>query len=376
MTFKSTSTELFRALDAVGGAVPSKPTVPILECVLLERDGDELILTSTDMDLSIQHRVKVDFQGEPAEATDRVAVPFRPFVDTCRALSDLPIKFTVDENFNVDLSTDQGKYDWLAFNGQDYPDLPKAAGAQTLTFEREHLRRAVAKTSFAVSKDPVRPAMTGTFFDLTQQQGCIVSTDGHRLVRFNSEHLKCDTDVSFIVPLKALAITNRVPGNETCTMLIDERHVCFQFGSTHVFSRLIDAKFPKYQAVIPVDNDQVVNVHCTSLVKAVHRVGLFSSSTSRQVTLKISKDRLEVRAEDIERSSEAFETVECEFTGESLLIGFNSVYLEDVLKNLESEYITMAFGNPNRAGVVTPAENKPGEDVLMLIMPVMLNAYS
>ncbi len=376
MTFKSTSTDLFNALDAVGGAVPSKPTVPILECVLLERKGDELILTSTDMDLSIQHCVRVDFEGKAVEATDRVAVPFRPFVDTCKALSDLPVAFNVDEHFNVTLSTDQGKYDWMAYDGRDYPDLPKAASAKTFVFAREHLRRAVAKTSFAVGKDPVRPAMTGTLFDLSEQEGCIVASDGHRLVKFTSEHFKSDNDVSFIVPVKALTVTNRVPGDETCTMLIDERHVSFQLGTTQVFSRLIDAKFPKYKAVIPVDNDQIVNVHRTSLVRAVHRVGLFSSSTSHQVTLKISKARMEVRAEDIERSSEAFENIECEFTGNSLLIGFNSLYLEEVLKNLESEYITMAFGNPNRAGVITPAESKPGEEVLMLIMPVMLNAYS
>ncbi len=387
MKFTTSSAALLQALNSASGAVPSKSTLPILECILFEKEDDALRLSATDLEISIVRKVGVQFEsngaaaGEGAEANaSRVAVPARRLLDTLRALPDLPITFTTSGaagDFKVVLETDQGRYQMVGYDGADYPALPQLEGKNEIDLDAELLGRAIKKTGFAVSKDALRPAMMGVYFQIEEGEGRTVATDGHRLVRLKMEQMTGGEALSFIVPEKAMTLAGRVAGEGVCTLRVDEGHVGFDFGEARVMARLIDEKYPNYEAVIPTENDKRLVVNREAMLAAVRRVGLYSSSMTNQIRLAIEADRVKISAEDIERSSEAHETVLCEFDGEeAMTIGFNATYLTEVLNNLDAEEVVFALSTPNRAGIVTPQEQAEGEDILMLIMPVMLNTYA
>lgn len=376
MKFTASSAELLKALTTVNGAVPSKSTLPILECILFEQEGDVLSLSATDLEISIMQRLPVQFGSNGSATAQRVAVPARRLLDTLRALPDLPIQFASDEHFAIQLTTDQGRYKMVGYDGADYPALPELSGGSGVQLSGTLLRRTIQRTSFAVSKDALRPAMMGIYFQVEKGEGRAVATDGHRLVRLTLQELTSETPMSFIVPEKALGLAARIASDEDCTIAVEGGHVSLDFGASRVLARLIDETYPNYEAVIPVENDRRLTVSRAAMLAAVKRVGLYSSSMTNQIRLAIDKDQVEVSAEDIERSSEARETVRCEYDSEPMTIGFNAVYLNEVLANVDAEDVAFEFSSPNRAGVVTPQEQAEGEDVLMLIMPVMLNTYA
>ncbi len=379
MKFSTSSAELLQALSTASGAVPSKSTLPILECILFERDDNTLRLSATDLEISIVQHVDVQFESNGTPEADRVAVPARRLIDTLRALPDLPLSFSAaraDDAYNVTLETDQGRYKMVGHDGADYPALPEMEDGRAVEVDGELLGRAIHTTGFAVSKDALRPAMMGVYFQIGEEHGRAVATDGHRLVKLEMERMTSAEPLSFIVPQKAMTLAGRIADESVCTLTVGESHVGFDFGRARVLARLIDEAYPNYEAVIPQENDQTLLVSRQAMLNAVKRVGLYSSSMTNQIRLDIQAERVKVSAEDIERSSEAHETVLCEFDGEPMTIGFNAVYLNEVLSNLGAEDVAFALSTPNRAGIVTPQEQAEGEDVLMLIMPVMLNTYA
>ncbi|MDQ7039612.1 MAG: DNA polymerase III subunit beta [Rhodothermus sp.] len=379
MRFTVTSTELLKALTAVAGVVPSKATMPILECILFEAEEGALRLSATDLEISIVERLPIQPELQNGqEGARRVAVPARRLLETLRALPDLPVQFNADEAFNVTLTTDQGHYKMVGYDGADYPALPELTEAHSLTVEAALLRRAIQKTAFAVSKDTLRPAMMGIFFQVLPEEGRVVSTDGHRLVRLRLRELVSPTPLEFIVPEKATSLVAKLAAqlDGTCTIRVDERYVAFEMGPARIISRLIDEVYPNYEAVIPVENDRRLVVDRDAFLSAVKRVGLYASSTTNQVRLTLEPDYVEIAAEDIERASEAHERVPCAYDGEPMVIGFNAGYLTEVLGNVDADEVVLEFSSPNRAGVVMPQEQRENEDLLMLIMPVMLNTYA
>ena len=376
MKFSASSADLLKALTTVSGAVPSKSTLPILECILFERDDDVLRLSATDLEISIIQKVAVQFETNGTPGARRVAVPAKRLLDTLRALPDLTIHFTADDDYNVTLKTDQGRYKMVGHDGADYPALPELSGDVTIEVDGPLLKRAIQKTSFAVSKDALRPAMMGIYFQIQADQGRTVATDGHRLVRLTMTGMTSATPANFIVPEKALALAGRIAAETPCTITVDGSYVGFDYGHAHVLARLIDETYPNYEAVIPTENERRLTVNRDVMLAAVKRVGLYSSSMTNQIRLSLDAGKVEISAEDIERSSEAKETVLCEYDDEAMMIGFNAVYLMEVLSNIDSDEVTFAFSSPNRAGIVMPEEQAKGEDMLMLIMPVMLNTYA
>ncbi len=378
MRFTTSSAKLREALTTVAGAVPTKSTLPILECILFEREagGDGLRLSATDLEISIVQRLPVQLESNGSPKGDRVAVPAKRLLDTLRALPDLPIEFTADEAFNVTLRTDQGRYKMVGHDGADYPALPELEGEHRIETGGALLRRAIQKTSFAVSKDALRPAMMGIYFQIEPEQGRTVATDGHRLVKLTLTQMTSAEPINFIVPEKALTLAGRVADDTPCTIVVDGGHVGFEFEHARVLARLIDEAYPNYEAVIPVENDRRLAVNRIAMLAAVKRVGLYSSSMTHQIRLSLDADKLEISAEDIERASEAKETVLCEYDNEPMVIGFNAEYLTEVLSNLDADDVVFEFSSPNRAGVVMPQDQQDGEEILMLIMPVMLNTYA
>lgn len=377
MKFSASSADLLKALTTVGGAVPSKSTLPILECILFEQiDDTGLRLSATDLEISIVQRINVQFESNGTGVGQRIAVPAKRLLDTLRALPELPIQFSADDEFQVALKTDMGEYKMIGHDGADYPSLPELDPDQRIETEGALLRRAIQKTSFAVSKDALRPAMMGIYFQIGPEEGRAVATDGHRLVKLQLEGMTTDKEVEFIVPEKAMSLAGKVVTDEHCTILVDEGYVGFDFGNSRILARLIDESYPNYEAVIPLENEKRMIVNRDAMLAAVKRVGLYSSSMTNQIRLALDAEQVEVSAEDIERSSEAHETVRCEYDSEAMVIGFNSVYLTEVLSHIDAEEAVFEFSSPNRAGVVTPEEQEDGEHVLMLIMPVMLNTYA
>ena len=376
MKFTVSSADLLRALSTAGGAVPSKSTLPILECVLFERDGDALRLAATDLEISIVQRLAVSFEQNGTDAKQRIAVPAKRLTDTLRALPDLPITVTTDGEFNVELTTDQGRYKMVGYDGGDYPALPALDGAQAVEASSALVKRAIDKTGFAASKDALRPAMMGVLFQIRPEHTTVVATDGHRLVKLTVDDLTAENAVDVIVPEKALSLAGKAAGDGDCTIRIASGYVGFDFGDTQVIGRLIDEQYPNYEAVIPVENEKRLTVGREALLAAVRRVALYSSSMTHQIRLSLESDALTISAEDIERASEAKERVLCDYDADAMEIGFNSQYLQEVLSNVDGEDVMFEFSSPNRAGVVSPSDPNEGEELLMLIMPVMLNTYA
>ena len=376
MKFSASSAELLKALTILSGAVPSKSALPILECILFESSPEGLRLSATDLEISIIQGVPVQFDGQPETRLSRIAVPAKRLLDTLRALPDLPITFSTNDDFHITLQTDHGTYKMVGYDGADYPALPELGGEPAFNVESALLKRAIQKTSFAVSKDALRPAMMGIYFQMQETSGRLVATDGHRLVRLTLDSISNETPSTFIVPEKAMGLASKVSASSECAISVDQRHVCFDFGICQVLARLIDETYPNYEAVIPVENDKRLVVNRGLMLAAVKRVGLYSSSMTNQIRLAISGDNVEISAEDIERSSEAHETIAAEYDSEEMVIGFNAAYLTEVLGHIDADEVVIELSSPNRAGIVTPLEQKDNEELLMLIMPVMLNTYA
>lgn len=368
MKFNITSGELVKALSAVAGVVPSKATLPILENVLFESVDGALKLTATDNEIYIVEQVAAEIVKDGS-----VAIPARRLLDTMRQLPDIPLSFDIDDRCTVKFRTDRGAYKLVGAKAEDFPMLPSVNEGTTIIVDTESLTSGIEKTRFAVSTDDLRPNMMGVYFQVDEEKTRLVATDGHRLVRLIKYDMKGDVPVNFIVPDKALAqVTRTLSGGET-KMQVTKHHVRFTNGEAEVIARLINESYPNYENVIPKENEKIMTVTKNDMLATVRRVSIFSSSTTRQIRLNLSQDEVSIFAEDYEMSSEARESIKCQYDAEDMVIGFNARYLADVLNNISNEEVTFAFSTPNRAGIVQPVEQAADEDLLMLIMPVMLN---
>lgn len=371
MKFNVSSSDLNQGLSAVIGAVPSKATLPILETILFEVEDNRLKLTATDLEISIIEYIQADIEEEGS-----VAVPAKRLLETLRQLPNIPVFFEVDENQNVQFKTDKGTYKLVGEDASDFPEIPNMDEGTTLKTDTSLVVNAVQRTMFAVSTDDLRPAMMGVYFDIGSEGSKFVATDGHRLVKFMNKNLTSDSPLNFIVPEKALNLVSKSLDGADCTLTVSEDHAQFSSGNTIVITRLINEQYPNYESVIPRDNDKILLVNKEQMLSTVKRVAVFSSSTTRQIRLQLSPDKLTIRAEDLDMSSEAKETISCEYGAGEMEIGFNAKYLADILSNVDDEEAKFEFSTPNRAGIVKPSEEEDGEEMLMLVMPVMLNSYA
>lgn len=371
MKFSVSSNELNKGLSAVIGAVPSKATLPILETILFESEDGKLKLTATDLEISIIEYINADIEEDGA-----VAIPARRLLETLRQLPNIPVFFDVDDRKNINFRTDKGTYKLVGDDADEFPEVPSLDEGTTINTAGDLMHKAIHKTLFAVSSDDLRPAMMGVYFQIGTEESKFVATDGHRLVKYTSREIKAEKDVNFIVPDKALSLIQKTIEGDGCDLTVTEDHARFKSGGTIVITRLINEQYPNYDSVIPRDNDKFLTISKDQMLSTVKRVAIFSSTTTRQIRLQLGSDKLTIRAEDLDMSSEAKETIECEYSNEEMEIGFNAKYLGDVLSNIDDEEVTFEFSSPNRAGIVKPSEENENEDILMLVMPVMLNSYA
>lgn len=369
MKFNVTSGELVRGLSSVIGAVPTKATLPILETILFELNGTNLTLTATDLDITIVETISADIEVEGA-----VCIPAKRMLETLRQLPDIPLFFEVSENHTVSFKTDKGKYKIAGEDADEFPEVPTMEESVLISSSTDILLQSIKKTLFAVSSDDLRPAMMGVYFKMNDFESRIVATDGHRLVRLVRKDLVSATPIECIVPEKALSLVLKTLHEKEVDMIVSENHCMFQSGRTMIVTRLINEVYPNYESVIPQDNDKRMVISKSELLATVKRVSVFSSSSNRQIRISLNPNSVDIQAEDIDMSSEAKESVLCEYEGEPMMMGFNARYLGDVLNNVDGEQVHFEFSSPNRAGIVRPEVVDDQQNMLMLVMPVMLNS--
>jgi DNA polymerase-3 subunit beta len=371
MKFSVSSSELLRQLQIAAGAIGSNPVLPILEDFLFRIENKRLSIAATDLETSISTTLEVLADDDFA-----VALPARILLDTLKALPQQPVTFTVnEENFGIEITSSYGKYRLAGENGADFPNIPDPDTVDTVRINSQYLLEGINKTVFATSADELRPAMTGVYFQIDNNKLICVATDAHKLVRFTTPHLAGEVATSFIIPKKALnLLRNALPANDMVTISFNKANAFFSFGNMNLVCRLIDARYPDYNAVIPVDNPNHMTVSRTDLQSSLKRIAIYANKTTNQVVLDISDKSLTISAQDLDFSNEATEQMACSFEGAPMRIAFNAKFLVEMLGVLDSEEVKMEFSTPSRAGLLTPVDDNADRDILMLVMPVMLNS--
>ncbi len=373
MKFIVNSAYLLKQLSNINGVITTNPVVPILENFLFELEKGSLTVTASDLQTSMI----TDLQVESKEKGS-IAVPARILLDTLKNLPEQPVTFSIDEStYSIEIISDNGRYKLSGENATDFPKVPAVANDFTAEISTDVLARAINNTIFATSNDELRPAMTGVYVNLGDKNTTFVATDGHRLVRYRRADVKSDNGSAIIIPRKALNLLKAtLPAENTDVSLnFNLSNAYFKFGNIKMICRLIDERFPDYDNVIPSVNNIKMSIERSDLLGALRRISIYANKTTHQVRLKITGSELQISAEDLDFSNEANERLSCEHEGEDIEIGFNAKFLIEMLTNMDSDKIKLMMSAPNKAGVILPAEKDANEDILMLVMPVMLNQY-
>ncbi len=373
MKFIVNSSYLLKQLSNINGVITTNPVVPILENFLFEIEKSNLTVTASDLQTSMITEITVE-----SKEKGNIAVPARILLDTLKNLPDQPVTFSIDEStYSIEISSDNGRYKLSGENATDFPKVPSVSNDFSAAVSSEVLARAVNNTIFATSNDELRPAMTGVYMNLSAKNATFVATDGHRLVRYRRTDLKSENGNSIIIPRKALNLLKATLPTENTDVTIDFNmsNAFFKFGNIRMICRLIDERFPDYENVIPATSTIKMTINRLDFLSSLKRISIYANKTTHQVRLKITGSELQVSAEDLDFSNEANERLSCEHEGEDIEIGFNAKFIVEMLSNLDTDQIRLNMSAPNKAGVITPAEKEKNEDILMLVMPVMLNQY-
>jgi DNA polymerase-3 subunit beta len=370
MKFIVSSSSLLKHLQQISGVINANTVLPILEDFLFEIQDKKLNVVATDLETVMRVQMEVE-----SKTNGKVCIPAKILMDSLKNIADQPLTFNIDKNFAVEITSDNGKYKVMGENPDNFPKEPAADDTTGFTMSSSALLTAINKTLFAVSSDDLRPAMTGVFFELTKDSVQFVATDAHRLVRYKRTDTKASKTDSFIVPKKPLnLLKNALPDNEDeLTISYNSNHLFVNHGSTQMICRLIDARFPDYKVVIPADNPYRLIVNKADFQNALRRVNVFSNKSTNQVALNITGSELQMAAQDVDFSFEGNERMNCQYDGEDLQIAFNAKFLIEMLNAADTDDVRMELSTPTKAGLIKPTEQGEGEDLLMLVMPLMLN---
>ncbi|MEL7021365.1 MAG: DNA polymerase III subunit beta [Bacteroidota bacterium] len=370
MKFSVSSTELLKRLQIANGAIGSNPVLPILEDFLFTIEGSKLTIAATDLETSITTSIDV-----MADSDGAVAIPAKILLETLKALPQQPITFAVnDDNHAIEITSAYGKYRLAGENGEDFPEVPIPDTVETVAINALNLSQAIGKTIFATSNDELRPAMTGVYVQVDFNKMTFVATDAHKLVRYTCTEVESDVSTTFIVPKKALnELTKSLPNAGEVKVAFNKANAFFYYADTTLVCRLIDARYPDYNAVIPVDNPYTLTLVRNDFMNSLKRIAIYANKTTNQVILDVNADNMNISAQDLDFSNEAKEQLDCNYDGDPIKIGFNAKFLIEMLSVLESEEIKLELSTPTRAGILLPDETIEGEDILMLVMPVMLS---
>lgn len=384
MKFKVSLDDLKSALTKVLPAIPPKSTLPVLEQIMVKVESNSLTATSTDQDITIQSKIECE-----SEESGTFLIPARQLNDNIKNISaNSLLEFDINtDNFAISAeASDKSFFHMKGLNPDEYPDLPELtiepeadSELKTCVIPKSEMARLCSKTSFAVSNDEFRPAMTGVFFQFRSNYLNAVSTDSYRLVRatYNDEEGNLPTELDVIIPSKTIDLVKSADEDVTINFITSNgklTHLRFEIGSTIYVSRTIDEKFPPYESVIPKGNQLIALIDKSQLLSAIKFVSPSSSNISKQIRVTLKENLLIVKGQDEDSGTEAKREINCEYSGDDIEIGFNYKFLEDAVSNTEASddnILYMTLSEPTRPALILPEAE--GKDLLMLIMPVRLN---
>lgn len=372
MKFIVSSSQLLKQLQAISGVLNSSNTLPILDNFLFEVSPNNLKISASDLETTMTTKVP----NTEANEEGNIAIPAKLLMDTLKTFSDQPLTFTVDNsNFGIEIGSDNGKYKLSGQNGDEFPRIPQMESPTSTVIGGSILSEAINKTLFATGNDELRPVMSGVFCELSSEGCTFVATDAHKLVKYIRTDAQSESTASFILPKKPLTLLkNTLGAKDEVTIEYNDTNAHFIFNDTQLICRLIDGKYPNYEAVIPKENPNVLSIDRQAFANSIRRVAIFANKTTHQIRLKVAGTELSISSEDLDFSNEAHERLTCQYNGEDMEIGFNSRFLLEMLNNLNSEVVNLEMSAPNRAGILIPQDGQEeGEATLMLVMPVMLN---
>lgn len=371
MKFIVSSAALLKELQMLGGVINNTNTLPILDNFLFEVNGNTLTLTASDLETTFSTRLNVESQSNST-----IALPARLLLDTLKTFPEQPLTFLKTEKNTVEISANNGKYAVAYVEGDEFPKAAEVIDAKTTQISGNILYTAINSTLFASGNDDLRPVMSGVFFQFSSEALTFVATDAHKLVKYTRTDITASETAEFIMPKKPLQLLKGILQGieEKISIEYNETNAQFRFGNSTLTCRLIDGKYPNYEAVIPKENPNQMQVSRLNLLNSVRRVSIFSNKTTYQIRLKIAGANLQISAEDFDYSNSAEERLDCDYQGDDIKIGFNSRFLIEMLNGLECNEVKLSMSLPNRAGLLTPLDNtEEGEQITMLVMPVMLN---
>ena len=371
MKFIVNSTSLLREIQKLNSVISTNNTLPILDNFLFEVNSSVMTIVASDLEVTMMSNISVESNSE-----GRITIPARILTDTLKTFSKEPLTFIIDlESYLIEIVSELGNYKLSGQNADEFPKIPKLSSSSSVVFNSEIFVNAIGKTLFASGNDDLRPVMSGVFCELTSEHTTFVATDAHKLVKHIRYDLKSEKSTSFILPKKPLQILkNNLDVDSDLKLEFNDTNVLFSFDNITVICRLIDGKYPNYEAVIPKENPNNLVIDRALFLNSVRRISIFSNKTTHQIRLKMAGTSLNISAEDFDYNNKAEERLDCEYSGEDIQIGFNSRFLIEMLNNLNSDKIQLAMSLPNRAGLITPiSNNRDNEEITMLVMPVMLN---
>lgn len=376
MKFVVSSTELLSHLNAISKVISSKNTLPILDNYLFQLEDNRLTITASDLESTLITSLDLD----NTEGTGDVAVPAKLLNDTLKEFPEQPLTFQINQETSaIDIYSENGKFSIVGQNGEDFPELPVLKDEATATIDVNHdvLLNGITKTLFATADDELRPVMNGIFVELGNDDLTFVASDAHKLVRYKRSDAKAEVESSFILPKKPAALLkNLLPKEEFDVKLqFDDKNAFFTLSNYKLICRLVEGNYPSYNSVIPTNNSNKMIVDRLELYNTIKRVSVFANQASNLIKMHIDDNQLVVSAQDVDFSISAVERLKCQYEGDEIEIGFKSTFLLEILSNLSSSDVKVELSDPTRAGLLLPAEKDfDEEDVLMLLMPMMINA--
>lgn len=373
MKFIASSSALLSHLQAISRVINAKNTLPILDCFLLKIEGLKLTATGSDTETTLVTNLDlIESDGDGS-----FAIPSKTLLDSLRELSEQPLTINIDENsLEVTIFYQNGKYKFVAQNGDEFPKLKDLKeNNSNLLIPASALLNGINSTVFASADDELRPVMNGVVLDITTEDVTFVASDAHKLVRLRNTSVHGEQKSMLIIPKKPAGLLRAILPKETGNVIIsfDDSNVVFKLSNYMIFCRLVEGRFPNYNAVIPQNNPYKVLVDRISFLNSLKRVAIFANQSSSLVKMVISNNKIELTTQDIDFSTSAEETIACQYEGDSINIGFKAQFIIEIVSNLNTQEIVLELADPSRAGLFLPLQNETNEDLLMLLMPMLLN---
>ena len=372
MKFIVSSTGLFSRLQAISRVINSKNSLPILDCFLLELTDGTLSITASDSETTLSTFI----EANEYDTDGRFAVNSKTILEALKEIPEQPLTFEVSESMEIVVKYQNGKYSLMGQNADEYPQSANlGSNAVHVSLGVEVLMNGINRSLFATADDELRPVMNGIYFDITTEDITFVASDGHKLVRNKSYKARGNEKAAFILPKKPATLLKNLLPKETGDVQIDfdDRNAMFTLENYSMTCRLIEGRYPNYNSVIPQNNPHRATIDRAAFVSALKRVSVFSSAASSLIKLRLDMNTIQISGQDIDFSTSAEETLMCQYEGNKMSIGFKSTFLIDILNNISSQEVVMELADPSRAGVIVPVEQNEDEDLLMLLMPMMLN---